>query len=88
LAEIALVVSHETPVDIVGFIAPGSTRRQIAGRPVVPRWSEIQGADGAVLATLEESSAVFEAFRAEQPSVPLLVPEQLRSLLWKKKIPK
>src|SRR5262245_2334535 len=84
LAEIALIVSHETPVHIVGFIAPRSSRSRIAGRPVVPKWSEISGADGAVLATMEDALAVFQAFRAEQPKVPLLVPEQLRSLVWKK----
>lgn len=84
LAEIALIVSHETPVDIVGFIASGSSRASIAGRPVVRRWSEVAGADGAVLATVEDAQALFEEFRAEQPAVPILVPEQLRSLVWKK----
>lgn len=84
LAEITLIVSHETPVDVVGFIAPGSTRQRIAGCPVVSTWSEIEGADGAVLATVEDASAVFEGFRAEQPAVTVFVPEQLRSLVWKK----
>lgn len=84
LAEIALIVSHETPVDIVGFIAPDSSRPCIAGRPVVPTWGQIVGADGAILATVEDALAVFKEFSAEQPTVPVLVPEQLRSLVWKK----
>jgi hypothetical protein len=83
LAEIALIVSHESPVEIVGFIAPGSSRRDIAGCPVVPTWLGIKDADGVILATLEDASAVFRTFVAEHPSVPLLVPQQLRSLLWK-----
>jgi hypothetical protein len=83
-AEITLIVSHDTPVEVVGFIAPGSTRQLIAGRPVVSTWSEIRGADGVVLATVENASTDFERFRAEQPEVPILVPEQLRSMLRKK----
>ena len=65
LAEITLIVSHETPVHVVGFVAPGSTRQRIAGHPVVPAWSEIEGGDGAVLATVEDASAVYEGFRAD-----------------------
>jgi len=84
LAEITLIVSHETPVDVVGFIARESSRAYIAGRPVVPTWSQIGDADGAVLATIENASAVFEWFRAEQPTVTVIVPEQLRSLVWRK----
>ena len=84
LAEITLIVSHETPVHVVGFVAPGSTRQRIAGHPVVPAWSEIEGGDGAVLATVEDASAVYEGFRAAQPSVRVFVPQQLRSLVWKK----
>ena len=84
LAEITLIVSHETPVHVVGFVAPGSNRQRIAGHPVVAAWSEIEGGDGAVLATVEDASAVYEGFRAEQPSVRVFVPQQLRSLVWKK----
>jgi hypothetical protein len=84
LAEISLIVSHDTPVEIIGFIAPGGVRQRIAGRPVVSTWSEIEGADGAVLATVEDALAVFKRFRAEQPGVPVFVAEQLRSLIWKK----
>jgi hypothetical protein len=84
LAEITLIVSHDTPVEVVGFIAPGSTRQRIAGCPVVPTWLEIEGADGAVLATVEGALAVFDEFRAQQPAVTVFVPEHLRSLVWKK----
>jgi hypothetical protein len=84
LAEISLIVSHDTPLEIIGFIAPGSVRQRIAGRPVVSMWSEIEGADGAVLATVEDALAVLKRFRAEQPGVPVFVAEQLRSLIWKK----
>jgi hypothetical protein len=84
LAEIAAIVSEESPVEIVGFIAPDSARHRIAGRPVVADWAQIQAADGAVLGTLENARAVFEAFRAEQPTVAVFVPRQLHSLVWKK----
>ncbi len=84
LAEITAIVSEESAVEIAGFIAPGSTRKRIAGRPVVANWSGVEAADGAVLATFEEARHVYDAFRAEQPTVPVFVPRQLRSLIWKK----
>jgi len=83
-AEITVIVSHDTPIEVVGFIAPGSARQHIAGRPVVPSWADLDAADGAVLATIENAPQVFETFRKEQPSVPIFVPDQLRSLLRKK----
>jgi hypothetical protein len=70
-------------VEIVGFVVPDSPRKNIAGRPVVSNWSGLDGADGALLATFEDARAVLEAFRAEQPMVPVFVPRQLRSLVWK-----
>lgn len=82
-AEITLIVSHDASVEVVGFIAPDSARKRLADRPVVSSWSEIEGADGVVLAAIEDASAVFERFREEQPTVPIFVPEQLRSLLRK-----
>jgi hypothetical protein len=84
LAEIALIVSHDSPIEVVGFIAPGSARDWIAHRPVVSSWSELKGVDGAVLATIEDAAAVFDGFRLQQPAVPIFVPKQLRSLLRKK----
>jgi DNA-binding MarR family transcriptional regulator len=84
LAEITAIVSEESSIEIAGFIAPGSPRKQIAGRPVVASWSEADGADGAILATFDNARAVFDAFRAGQPAVPVFVPRQLRSLVWKK----
>jgi DNA-binding MarR family transcriptional regulator len=84
LAEITAIVSEESSIEIAGFIAPGSARTRIAGRPVVASWSEADGADGAILATFENARAVFEAFRIEQPGVPVFVPRQLRSLVWRK----
>jgi hypothetical protein len=81
LAEIVALVSEETSVEIVAFIAPGSARKQIAGRPVLAGWSEVTRADGALLATFENAGAVLKAFRTEQPSVPVFVPRQLRALL-------
>jgi DNA-binding MarR family transcriptional regulator len=84
LAEITAIVSEESAVEIAGFIAPGSTRKRIAGRPVVASWSGVEAADGAVLATFEDARQVYDAFRAEQPKVTVFVPRQLRSLVWKK----
>src|SRR3989304_1608586 len=54
LAEITAIVSEESPVTVAGFIAPESPRRSIAGRPVVATWSELDGAEWAILATLED----------------------------------
>jgi hypothetical protein len=84
LAEITAIISEESPVEIVGFIAPGSIRRRIAGRPVVAGWSDIEAADGAIMATVEDARSVFHAFCAEQPTVKVFVPKQLHSLVWKK----
>ena len=81
LAEITAIVSDECPVEIVGFIAPDSPRKKIAGRQVVASWSSLQRADGAILATFEHARAVYDTFRAEQPGVPIFVPRQLRSLV-------
>jgi hypothetical protein len=83
LAEIAAIVSDDAPTKIVAFIAPESPRRRIAGRPVVASWSEIEEADGAVLATIENAGPVYESFRKSQPTVTVLVPKQLQSLVGK-----
>jgi hypothetical protein len=84
LAEIAAIVSEEAPVTVVGFIAPRSRRKSIAGYPVVSGWSELSGAQCALLATLGDARAVLQSFRAEHPSVPVYIPVHLRSLVWKK----
>ncbi len=84
LAEITAIVSEDSAVEIAGFIAPGRTRKRIAGRPVVAHWSGLEGADGAVLATFEDARSVYDAFREEQPTIPVFVPRQLRSLVWRR----
>lgn len=84
LAEIIAIVSEESAIEIAGFIAPNSPRKQIAGHPVVSGWPGIKNADGAVLATFENARRVHDTFRAEQPGVTLYVPKQLRSLVWEK----
>jgi DNA-binding MarR family transcriptional regulator len=84
LAEIIAIVSEESAIEIAGFVAPRSKRNKIAGRPVVSNWSGIAGADGAVLATFEDTRAVHDVFRAEQPGVALYVPKQLSSLVREK----
>jgi hypothetical protein len=84
LAEIIAIVSEETSIEIAGFVAAASPRSRIAGRPVVRRWSDIEGADGAVLATFDDARLVYDAFRAEHPGVATFVPRQLRALVWKR----
>jgi len=84
LAEIAAFVSHETPIEVVGFIVPRSERKILVGRPVVTQWSDIAGADSAMLATIEDAAAALQHFRDEQPAVKVFVPKLLRSLLWKR----
>jgi hypothetical protein len=49
----------------------------------VASWSEIEEADGAVLATIENAGPVYESFRKSQPTVAVLVPKQLQSLVGK-----
>ena len=82
LAEIAAIVSDETDVDIVGFVAAGSEREKIAGRPVVKSWNETDGADAAVLATIDDTNVVYKEFVSSHPSVTVYVPAQLLSLVW------
>jgi hypothetical protein len=84
LAEIIAILAEESPVGIVGFIASDSPRKRIAGRPVVANWSDLDGADGAILATFEDAGAAYDSFRTTQPAVPIFVPGQLRSLVWKR----
>jgi DNA-binding MarR family transcriptional regulator len=59
LAEITAIVSEESEVEIAGFIAPDSPRKRTAGRPVVASWSDLDGADGAILATFEAAHSVY-----------------------------
>jgi hypothetical protein len=84
LAEIAAIVSEEAPVRVMGFIAPQASRRSIAGCPVVASWAELEEAQCALLATLENTREVLDSFCAEHPAVPVFIPKQLRSLLSKK----
>jgi hypothetical protein len=84
LAEIAAIVSEEASVTVVGFIARSSNRKTIAGRPVVSSWSELDHAQSALLAVLEDAHTILESFRAEQPAVPVYIPAHLRSLIWKR----
>jgi DNA-binding MarR family transcriptional regulator len=81
LAEIAAIVSEESPLEIVGFVEVDSARQRIAGRPVVANWSDIEAADGAILATIEDAGRVYESFRQRQPTVTVLVPTQLQPLV-------
>jgi hypothetical protein len=85
LAEITAIVCDECPIDIAGFVAPNSSRKRIAGRPVVEGWSDLEATDGAILATFDSTRGVYEKFRAEQPNVPVFVPRQLQSLIWSKR---
>jgi DNA-binding MarR family transcriptional regulator len=85
LAEIIAIVSEDSEVEIAGFVAPDSPRKRIVGRPVVANWSDIDGPDGAILATFEDARAVFDDFRRSQSTVPVFIPRQLRSLIWKTK---
>jgi hypothetical protein len=82
LAEIAAIVSGECPIEIVGFIAPGSARQRIVGRLVISELTGFTEADGAVLATFEEARSMFETFQAERPATRIFVPPQLQPLLW------
>ena len=84
LAEIAAIVSEETPIEIVGFIAAQSARERIAGRPVVKSWKMAGKADAAILATLDDAKSVFKAFTKANPKVLVYVPGQLDALVWDK----
>jgi hypothetical protein len=82
LAEIIAIVGDEASIEIVAFVAPESERKQIGGTPVLPDWSNLDGADGAILATFDEARSVYETFRADRPDIAVFVPRQLRSLVW------
>jgi hypothetical protein len=81
LAEIAFFVSEEGTAEIVGFVAKNSSRERIAGQPVVADWQQTNGADAALLATVDDAKAVFEAFTTACPNVPVYVPSQLNALV-------
>ena len=83
LAEITAIVSEELRYEIVGFIAPESSRKRIVGRPVVADWNEMCDVNGAILATFDNPHTVYATFRAAQPDVPIFVPRQLNALLWR-----
>lgn len=81
LAEIATIVSDEIAVEIVGFVAPNSTRKRIVGRPVVSDWSAMTRADAAILATVDNAQSVYVEFRTAHDDVPVYVPSQLSALV-------
>jgi hypothetical protein len=82
LAEIAAVVSGETPVEVIGFLNSGSDRKQIANYPVASDLSELDGTEAVLLATLDETKAVYDAFRDRHPDIKVYVPSQLGPLVW------
>ncbi|RMF01305.1 MAG: winged helix-turn-helix transcriptional regulator [Alphaproteobacteria bacterium] len=82
LAEITAIVSEEAPADVVCFIAAGSSRERVVGRPVLADWDADGELHAAVLATLEEPKSVYQAFTAAHPDVPVYVPGQLHALVW------
>ena len=81
LAEISAIVSGESAVEIVGFVRQSQAGDRIAGLPVVNHWRELEGANAALLATVEDALETYDAFRREVPGVPIVVPRQLRRLL-------
>lgn len=85
LAEIAAIVSDEHAIEIVGFVAEGSKRHRIAGRPVVGRLDELDAADAVILAMVEDARPLLDAFTKAYPDVPTYVPAQLEALIWDKK---
>jgi len=84
LAEIAAIVSEETPIKIVGFIAAQSSRERIVGQPVVKSWKMISNADAAILATVDDAKTAFKAFTKSNPKVQVYVPSHLDALVWDK----
>ena len=82
LAEIAAVVSGETPVEVIGFLNGGSNRKRIANYPVASDLSELKGTEAVLLATLDETKAVYDAFRDRHPDIEVYVPSQLGPLVW------
>jgi hypothetical protein len=81
LAEIAAIVSGESSVEIVGFVGKECARQHLVGRPVVDHWRELGACDAALLATLQNTKAVHDTFRHEEPGVRTYVPVQLTALL-------
>lgn len=82
LAEIAAIVSEETPIEIVRFIATQGGRERIAGKLVVKDWKSVGKADAVLLATVNDAKAVFKAFTKANPNVQVYVPGQLDALVW------
>jgi DNA-binding MarR family transcriptional regulator len=82
LAEIAAVVSGESPIEVIGFLNGGSKRKRIAGYPVAADLSELDGTEAVLLATLDETKAVYDAFRDRHPDIEVYVPGQLGPLVW------
>ena len=81
LAEIAAIVSEEVSVDIAGFVGLNG-RERIAGFPVVHRFGELDAVDAALLATVGDAKAVYDAMRREQPDIVVYIPKQLSALVW------
>lgn len=81
LAEIAALVSQDSDVEIVGFIADAAKRSHIAKRPVSNDWAALQGADATVLADVANARKVYEEFSSALPDIKIYVPHQLRMLI-------
>ena len=82
LAEIAAVVSEEAAVEIVGFVSSDGARKRMARCPVATDWLELDGAEAALLATVDDAKVTYDDFRERYAHVPLYVPAQIGALVW------
>lgn len=82
LAEIAAIVAHAAPVELVGFVASGEQACDLfVDLPVAQEWRQLPNADAALLATLDDPDHVFKGFRADNPGVPIYVPDSIKPLI-------
>ncbi|MDA7946896.1 MAG: winged helix-turn-helix transcriptional regulator [Hyphomicrobiaceae bacterium] len=82
LAEIAAIICDECGIEIVAFVMPSSKRKSVAGHSVVSSWTDVESADGVLLATVEDAKKIHGKFTRNYPEVPVYVPGQLEALVW------
>ena len=74
LAEIATLSASETPVEIIGVVAPGSNQDAFVGLKVYPDFESLESFDAIIITDLFEPQARFDELVQHTPSDRILAP--------------
>ena len=78
LAEIAILCSHECPIEVVGIVDPTASHETFLGLPVVPLLKRLGAVDAVMVTDLTDPQGAFAALAKHLPEDRILTPEILR----------